>query len=76
MSTWNFIYTPEDVDNVVGLAKANFDEGKERTRRVVRAVYERKKRAREEREGKEREEVFKRNMRMGAVGEDGGQEHA
>lgn len=76
MSTWNFIYTPEDVDNVVGLAKANFEEGKERTRRVVRAVYERKKRAREEREGKEREEVFRRNMRMGTVGEDGGQEHA
>ncbi|OBT91699.2 hypothetical protein VE01_10251 [Pseudogymnoascus verrucosus] len=76
MSTWNFIYTPEDVDNVVGLAKANFEEGKERTRRVVRAVYERKKRAREEREGREREEVFRRNMRMGAVGEDGGQEHA
>ncbi|KFY38247.1 hypothetical protein V495_06682 [Pseudogymnoascus sp. VKM F-4514 (FW-929)] len=75
MSTWNFIYTPEDVDNVVGLAKANFDEGKERTRRVVRAVYERKKRAREEREGKEREAVFKRNMKLGAVGEDGGQEH-
>ncbi|KFY93844.1 hypothetical protein V498_04228 [Pseudogymnoascus sp. VKM F-4517 (FW-2822)] len=75
MSTWNFIYTPEDVDNVVGLAKANFNEGKERTRRVVRAVYERKKRAREEREGREREEVFKKNLRMGAVGEDGGQEH-
>jgi phospholipase A2 len=43
LSTWNFIYTPEQIDSVVGLAKANFSQGEEQTRRVVRAVYERKK---------------------------------
>ncbi|CAI7678185.1 unnamed protein product [Penicillium manginii] len=43
LSTWNFIYTPEQIDSVVGLARANFNQGKEQVRRVVRAVYERKK---------------------------------
>lgn len=43
MSTWNFVYTPEEVDQVVSLARANFEEGKEQTKRTVRAVYERKK---------------------------------
>jgi len=43
MSTWNFVYTPEEVDQVVSLARANFEEGKEQTRRTVRAVYERKR---------------------------------
>ena len=46
MSTWNFVYTPEEIDKVVALAKANFEEGKDQTRRCVRAVYERKKKAR------------------------------
>ena len=43
LSTWNFVYTPEEIDDVVALARANFEEGKEQTRRTVRAVYERKK---------------------------------
>lgn len=43
LSTWNFVYTPEQIDSVVGLAKANFSEGDEQVRRVVRAVYERRK---------------------------------
>ncbi|OJD17161.1 hypothetical protein AJ78_02705 [Emergomyces pasteurianus Ep9510] len=46
MSTWNFVYTPEQVDGVVELAKANFAEGEDRVKRVVRGIYERKKRAR------------------------------
>ncbi|KAH7128609.1 acyl transferase/acyl hydrolase/lysophospholipase [Dendryphion nanum] len=50
MSTWNFVYTPDQIDSVVELARTNFQEGSERTKRTVRAVYERKKRAREERE--------------------------
>ena len=54
MSTWNFIYTPEEIDKVVALARANFEAGKEQTRRCVRAVYERKKAARLERESVER----------------------
>ncbi len=67
MSTWNFIYTPEEIDKVVDLARANFDEGKEQTRRCVRAVYERKKRMREEREGqlleRAREKAVRRRLR-------------
>ncbi|KAI4118940.1 MAG: hypothetical protein LQ345_001077 [Seirophora villosa] len=43
MSTWNFIYSAEDIDKVVSLARANFREGEEKVKRTVRAVYERKK---------------------------------
>jgi cytosolic phospholipase A2 len=71
MSTWNFIYTPEDIDNVVRLARANFEEGRERTRKTIRAVYERKKKLREGREGAERRERFQRKMRLGIIGKDG-----
>lgn len=53
MSTWNFIYTPEDVDKVVALARANFREGAEQTRRTIRAVYERKRKMRLEKEEQE-----------------------
>lgn len=53
LSTWNFVYTPEQIDSVVGLAKANFDKGKEQTRRVIRAVYERKRTDRLRREEEE-----------------------
>lgn len=76
MSTWNFVYTPEDVDNVVALAKANFEEGREQTRRVVRAVYERKKKIREEREQSEKREMFRRMLRLEALGKkEGGDGH-
>lgn len=75
MSTWNFIYTPEDIDNVVKLARANFEEGRERTRKTIRAVYERKKRVREEREGAERSERFHRKVRSGIVGKRGEGDH-
>ena len=52
LSTWNFVYTPEQIDAVVGLAKANFAQGEEKMKDVVRAVYERKRfdRLRKERE--------------------------
>lgn len=53
MSTWNFVYTPEQVDKVVRLARANFEEGMEQTRRCVRAVWERKRAKRLEREKRE-----------------------
>ncbi|KAJ3476954.1 hypothetical protein NLG97_g8972 [Lecanicillium saksenae] len=46
MSTWNFIYTPENIEDVVRLARANYDEGKAQIRNTVRAVYERKKQLR------------------------------
>jgi phospholipase A2 len=75
MSTWNFVYTPDDIDNVVALARANFKEGKERTRRCVRAVYERKKKKREERESAEREMRWRRKVRLGIVGKKGEGDH-
>ena len=52
MSTWNFVYTPEHVEKVRELADANFKEGEEKTKMAVRAVYERKKKSRLQREGK------------------------
>jgi phospholipase A2 len=75
MSTWNFVYTPEDIDHVVALARANFDEGRERTRRCVRAVYERKKKKREERENREKELRWRRKVRLGIVGKKGEGDH-
>jgi phospholipase A2 len=75
MSTWNFVYTPDDIDNVVALARANWDEGRERTRRCVRAVYERKKKKREERESAERELRWRRKVRLGIVGKKGEGDH-
>ncbi|KAI3391354.1 hypothetical protein diail_7488 [Diaporthe ilicicola] len=65
MSTWNFVYTPEEIDKVVQLAKANYDEGREKIRKTVRAVYERRKKMRLEREGKERLERRRRRVRLG-----------
>jgi len=50
-------WTPEQIDNVVTLAKTNFNEGAGRLKRTVRAVYERKKKlrlAREQREDDQR----------------------
>ncbi|KAI9745812.1 MAG: hypothetical protein M1818_000493 [Claussenomyces sp. TS43310] len=75
MSTWNFIYTPEDVEKVVDLARANFEEGREKTRRTIRAVYERKKRIRLERERAEMSERFRRKVRLGLVGKKGEGDH-
>lgn len=50
LSTWNFVYSAAEIEAVIALARANFEEGREKTRRVVRAVYERKKGKRERRE--------------------------
>ncbi|TQV96606.1 hypothetical protein V2A60_003008 [Cordyceps javanica] len=58
MSTWNFIYTPENIEDVVRLARANYDEGKAQIRNTIRAVYERKKQLRLKKE--EAEEQAKR----------------
>jgi phospholipase A2 len=65
MSTWNFVYTPEQIDKVVALARANFNEGEEQTRRTIRAVYERKKKKRLEREREEKRLRRARKMRLG-----------
>ncbi|KAF3894029.1 Lysophospholipase [Trichophyton interdigitale] len=50
LSTWNFIYTAEQIDSAVHLAKCNFSEGEDQLKRVVRGIYERKKRERLQRE--------------------------
>jgi len=68
LSTWNFVYTPEQIDKVVSLASANFDEGKEQTRRAVKAVYERKKEMRLGRERVEKALRRRRKMRLGRLG--------
>lgn len=65
MSTWNFVYTPEQIDSVVDLARTNFQEGAARTKRTIRAVYERKKKLREEREAAERERRKRWKLRQG-----------
>lgn len=63
MSTWNFVYTPEEVEKVVSLARSNFDIGKEQTKRTVKAVWQRKRSQRLEREKREREESWSRALR-------------
>lgn len=50
MSTWNFSYTPQQVDAVAGLARTNFEQRKEQVKRVIRGIYEKKKRDRLARE--------------------------
>ncbi|KAF2747781.1 phospholipase-like protein A2 [Sporormia fimetaria CBS 119925] len=68
MSTWNFVYTPDQIESVVKLARTNFQEGADRTKRTVRAVYERKKKLREEREAAERERRRRWKLRQGVTG--------
>jgi phospholipase A2 len=68
MSTWNFVYTPEQIDKVVELARTNYSEGADRTKRTVRAVYERKKKLREQRERDERERRWRWKLSQGRVG--------
>lgn len=58
LSTWNFVYTPEQIDSVVRLARANYDEGKRQIRSTIRAVYERKKQLRQQSEKRLRDEAF------------------
>ncbi|KAF2668570.1 cytosolic phospholipase A2 zeta [Microthyrium microscopicum] len=65
LSTWNMVYTPEQIDNVVSLARANYDEGKEQTKRAIRAVYERKKKLRLEQEKRDKASRKSKKMRLG-----------
>jgi phospholipase A2 len=65
LSTWNFVYTPEEIESVVSLARANFEEGKEQTRRTIRAVWMRKRDARLEEEKHAREMRKRLRMRKG-----------
>lgn len=65
MSTWNFIYTPEQVDAAVALARANFHEGADQIRNTVRAVYERKKQLRLQGLLEGQKARFRRMVRLG-----------
>ncbi|KAF2127585.1 phospholipase-like protein A2 [Dothidotthia symphoricarpi CBS 119687] len=65
MSTWNFVYTPEQIDSCVDLARTNFQEGAERTKRTVKAVYERKKTQRELKEKNARDRRWKWKLSQG-----------
>ena len=59
LSTWNFEYTPEQIEMTAALARANFKKGEEKMKRTVRAIYERKKKMRLEKEVPEsRDEPF------------------
>ena len=51
MSTWNFQYTPRQIDNVVQLAERNFEVGSEKIKRAVRAMWIRKREVRLQKEG-------------------------
>ncbi|KAI6382437.1 hypothetical protein MCOR25_000730 [Pyricularia grisea] len=75
MSTWNFVYTPEQVDKVVSLAKANYGEGRDQIKATVRAVYERKKMMREKREEQTRKEHYRRLVRLGIADKLGEGDH-
>ncbi|KAM7206837.1 Acyl transferase/acyl hydrolase/lysophospholipase [Naviculisporaceae sp. PSN 640] len=65
MSTWNFVYTPEQVDKVVALAQANYEEGRAQIRATIRAVYERKKKRRLEEKSRAKKERLRRLTRLG-----------
>ncbi|KAL8756950.1 MAG: hypothetical protein Q9184_004339 [Pyrenodesmia sp. 2 TL-2023] len=63
MSTWNFIYSAQDIHKVVSLARANFREGEEKVKRTVKAVYERKRSRRQQRERSEREKGWRKHWK-------------
>lgn len=63
LSTWNFIYSKEDIDKVINLARTNFEQGEYQTRRTVRAVYERKRAKRLQQEERESIQRWKRHIR-------------
>ena len=69
LSTWNFVYTPEQIDKVVQLVQANYQEGKDQIKSTVRAVYERKKKIREDAERILVQETLRRNSEATLLGE-------
>lgn len=42
-STWNFIYTPDQVDKVTGLAEANWEDNLNKIRTLLKKTWERKR---------------------------------
>ncbi|KAI7892682.1 acyl transferase/acyl hydrolase/lysophospholipase [Mucor mucedo] len=41
--TWNFVYTPDQVEKVTGLAKANWDDNLDKIRNILKKTWERKR---------------------------------
>jgi len=72
MSTWNFEYSGEQVEKVVELGERNFEVGGERIRRAVRAVWERKREQRMQREREGRIVEMGRVLSGSAVADGGG----
>ncbi|GAA5812698.1 hypothetical protein MFLAVUS_006156 [Mucor flavus] len=48
--TWNFVYTPEQVEKVAGLAEANWDDNMEKIKSILKKTWERKRNQRLENE--------------------------
>ena len=63
LSTWNFIYSPQEIDKVVALARANFEAGRDQIKKTVKAVYERKRATRLMTEEKDKIKRWKRHLR-------------
>jgi phospholipase A2 len=42
-STWNFVYTADQVEKVTGLAEANWNDNLEKIRRILKKTWERKR---------------------------------
>ena len=63
LSTWNFIYSPQEIDRVVALARANFEAGRDQMKKTVKAVYERKRARRLMTEEKEKIQRWRRHLR-------------
>lgn len=49
-STWNFVYTPDQVEKVTGLAEANWDDNISKIKDILKKTWERKKKERLEEE--------------------------
>jgi phospholipase A2 len=45
-ATWNFVYTPEQVKKVAGLAEANWIDNQDKIKEVLRETWEKKRRER------------------------------
>jgi phospholipase A2 len=49
-TTWNFVYSPDQVTKLHGLAETNWNENIDKVRQVLRGVWERKRKLRERQE--------------------------
>ncbi|KAI8967489.1 acyl transferase/acyl hydrolase/lysophospholipase [Mycotypha africana] len=56
-STWNFVYTSEQIDKATGLAEANWNDNVDTIRSLLRKVWEKKRQARLQREGGKEDET-------------------